>query len=136
MSMAVKKSVLSGAVVRGFGEGAYFMAMPHYQEEIKRKLGFRAYPGTLNLKVSKSQSTILKNVEPIKIAGFKKNGKTFGEAKCYRARIKNISGSVIVPYLTKHKKDVVEFIAPVHVKSELKLKEGTNVKIEIEKWQR
>lgn len=136
MSMAVKKSFLSGAVARGFGEGAYFMAMPHYQEEIKRKLGFRAYPGTLNLKVGKSRIGILKNIEPIKIAGFKKGSKTFGEAKCYMARIKNISGSIIVPDLTRHKKDVVEFIAPVHIKSELKLKEGDNVKIEIEKWQR
>lgn len=136
MSMPVKKYVLSGAVVRGFGEGAYFMAMPYYQEEIKRKLGFRAYPGTLNLKVSKSQIAILKNIEQIKIGGFKKNNKTFGEAKCYLARIKNINGSIIVPELTRHKKDVVEFIAPVHIKSELKLKEGDNVKIELEKWQR
>ena len=132
--MGVKKIAINGTILRGLGEGAYFMSMQHYQEEIKDKLGFKAYPGTLNLKVSRKQADSLKNIAPIKINGFKSGNKTFGGASCYKAKIKNIGGSIIIPDLTKHK-DIMEFIAPIHLKSELKLKDGDKVKVEL-LWQK
>lgn len=121
---------ISGTIVRGLGEGTYFMSMRHYQKEIKKKLGFDAYPGTLNLKVEKKQIDLLKKINSIKIAGFKKKDKSFGGADCYKAKIKNVNGSIIVPHLTKHK-DVIEFIAPVHLKSGLKIKEGDKIRVEL-----
>ena len=128
--MSEKIKTLNVIIVRGLGEGAFFMSMRHYQQEIKKKLGFEVYPGTLNLKVGKKQKDILKSIKPIKIDGFKSGNKTFGGANCYRAKIKNINCSIIVPDLTKHK-DVIEFIAPVHLKSELKLKDGDKIKVEL-----
>ena len=128
--MAKKKAILSGTIVRGLGEGTYFMSMQHYQKEIKKKLGFKAYPGTLNIKIGKKQVDLLKNAEPIEIEGLKKNGKIFGGANCYRAKIKNVKGSIIVPQITRHK-NVIEIIAPVHLKSELKLKDGAKIKVEL-----
>ena len=126
--MVVK--VISGIIIRGLGEGAYFMSMLHYQKEIKKKIGFKAYPGTLNLKVSRDQINSLKKIKPIEIDGFKKNKKNFGGVDCYMAKIKSINGSIIIPHLTKHK-DIIEFIAPVHLKSELKLKDGDKIKVEL-----
>lgn len=118
----------SGIIVSGLGEGAYFMSMQHYKKEIKKMLGFDPYPGTLNLKVGKNEIEAVKKKSPIRIDGFKSNGKTFGGASCYRARIKSIDGAVIVPDLTKHK-DVLEFIAHVHLKSELGLRDGDKVSV-------
>lgn len=129
--MVGNKIVLSGILVRGLGEGTYFMSMQHYKKEIKKRLGFNAYPGTLNLKVGKKQMDVLKNIKSIKINGFKSKNRTFGGASCYQAKIKSINGSIIVPDLTKHKKDIIEFIAPVHLKSELKLKDGDKIKVEL-----
>lgn len=124
------KNVISGAIARGLGEGAYFMSMQHYQKEIKKKLGFNAYPGTLNLKISKKQRGNLKKLAPIKISGFRQKDKEYGGADCYRANINGINGAIIIPHLTKHK-DILEFIAPVHLKSELKLKDGDKIKVEL-----
>ncbi len=121
---------VSGTVVKGLGEGAVFMSMPHYKHEIKTNLGFNAYPGTLNVKVTKPQFDSLKNHLPIKIKGYKKDGKTFGSANCHKAKIKEINGAIIIPDINKHK-DIIEFIAPVHLKSELKLTDGDKVKIEL-----
>jgi len=121
---------LTGSAVRGLGEGTFFMSMQHYQKEVKKKLGFNAYPGTLNLKVEKSELDSLKKMTPIKIDGCKSGNKTFGGASCYRARIRNINGAIILPDLTKHK-NIIEFIAPVHLKSELKLNDGDKVKVEL-----
>ena len=128
--MGGKKIVLNADLVRGLGEGSYFMSIHHYQKEIKRKLGFNAYPGTLNLKVNKKQIDLLKKIAPIKINGFKLKNKTFGGADCFKAKIKNINGAIITPHLTKHKY-VLEFIAPVHIKTELNIKDGDKIKVEL-----
>ena len=128
--MGGKKIVLNADLVRGLGEGSYFMSIHHYQKEIKRKLCFNAYPGTLNLKVNKKQIDLLKKIAPIKINGFKLKNKTFGGADCFKAKIKNIYGAIIIPHLTKHN-DIIELIAPMHLKSELKLKDGDKVKVEL-----
>lgn len=128
--MGGKKIVLEGIIVRGLGEGTYFTSMQHYQNEIKEKLGFKAYPGTLNLKVNKKQIDLLKKINSIKIDGFKSNNKTFGGVNCFKAKIDNIIGSIIIPDLTKHK-NIIEFIAPVHLKSEIKIKDGAKIKVEL-----
>ena len=128
--MGSRNNVVYGTVSTGFGEGAYFMSMPHYKNEIKKKLGFDAYPGTLNLKVESNQINLLKKNKPIKIDGIKKNNRIFGQVDCYRAKINNMGGSIIIPHLTKHK-NIIEFIAPVHLKTELRLKNGDKIKIEL-----
>ena len=50
--MGGNNKVLSGIVVKGLGEGSFFMSMGHYKKEIKKKLGFNAYEGTLNIKIN------------------------------------------------------------------------------------
>ena len=126
--------VLDGIVTSGLGEGSFFMSMEHYKNEIKKKLGFDAYPGTLNLKINKKQKESLKRINPIRIEGYEKDNETFGGANCYKARVNNINGAIIIPDLTKHK-DIVEFIAPVNIKSELEIKDEDKIKIEL-KWQK
>jgi len=122
--------VLSGIVVKGQGEGSHYLSMEYYKQEIKKKVGFDVYPGTLNLKIDEKQLELLGNMAPININDHKSgNIKLFG-AKCYKASIKNTNGAIIMPDLTKHK-NVIEFIAPVHLKSELKIKDGDIVKIEL-----
>ena len=123
------KSV-KGTIVSGLGEGAYFMSMGHYKEEIKKNLGFEAYPGTLNIKIKENHEDLLKNAKLIKISGFASGNKTFGGALGFKAKIKNINGAVIVPDINKNPDDIVEFIAPVHVKSALNLKDDDEIEIE------
>lgn len=129
--MHAKNIVLDGVIVRGLGEGTFFMSMEHYRNEISKKIGFVPYPGTLNLKVEKKQSDKLKNIVPIKIGGYTKNNRIFGGASCYKAKIRDVAGSILVPDITRHNKDIIEIIAPVHLKSELKLKEGDKVRLEL-----
>ena len=128
--MASRIIVLEGVIASGFDAGACFMSMNHYKKEIKKKLGFDAYPGTLNIKIGEKQMALLKSIPLIEIRGYKLGIKKFGGASCYKAKIKNINGSIIVPELTKHS-DIIEFIAPVHVKSELMIRDGEKIKIEM-----
>ena len=125
--------MIEGTLTKGLGEGAFFMSIPHYKKQIKDKLGFDAYPGTLNIKIAgnpQKQLDLLKKADTIRIDGHKSAGTEFGGAVCYRARIENTRGAIIVPDLTKHK-NTVEFIAPVHLRSSLNLKEGQKIKVDL-----
>ena len=128
--MGDKKIVLNCIIMSGPGEGAFFMSMHHYKDEIKKKLGFDAYPGTLNLKVSQEELNSIKNMNVIRIEGYKSGNKTFGGADCYKARIKGVNGAIITPDLTKHK-NIIEFIAPVYLRSKLNLNDDDKIKVEI-----
>jgi len=61
--------VLEGTVTRGIGEGALFMSMDHYKKEIKKKLGFGAFPGTLNIKTKENWKESLEKKDKIIIRG-------------------------------------------------------------------
>ena len=125
---------MEGIITSGVGEGSIFMSMEHYKKEIKEKLGFDAYPGTLNIKTNKEQIESLKKINPIRIDGYEKGNKTFYGANCYKAKINNINGAIIIPDMNKHKEDITEFIAPVNLKSKLKIKDGDRIKIELINW--
>ena len=104
------------------------MSIGYYKKNTREKLGFDPYPGTLNLRLGKSAASLLKKLIPIRIDGFKKNSQTFGGADCYKIKINSINGSIIVPDLTENEGDIIEIIAPVNLKSELKIKDGDKVK--------
>lgn len=123
--------VFEGIVTSGLGKGAVFMSINYYKEMIKEKLGFEAYPGTLNLLIDNEQLNTFKKIDPMRIDGFKKDGKTFGGARCYKIKINNIDGSIIIPDLTEHEENMVEVIAKVNLKSELQIKDGDKVKIQL-----
>ncbi len=122
-----------GTITRGLGKGAVFLSIDYYKNNIREKLGFVPYPGTLNLEVTKRQQTHLKEITPIRIEGFKKNGRTYGGASCYKIKINSINAAIIVPDLTEHEESMIEVVAPVNLKSKLKVEDGDKVKIELVK---
>ena len=124
-------TALEGIVVVGLGTGAVFMSIDHYKKEIKEKLGFDAYPGTLNMVLNNRQTNLLKDINPIRIESFKKDNKTFGGVSCYKVKINNVDGAIIVPDLTEHEEDTIEIIAPINLKLKLNIKDGDKIKIEL-----
>ncbi len=125
----------TGKVEKGLGEGAKFLKLPPYKENIKKTLGFYPYAGTLNVKINREyvekRLTIRENKEkkynPLVINGFQQDGKEYGKIDCYRCKIKNIhgeeNGAVVFPARSAHGLHVLELIAPVNLRKELLLKE-------------
>lgn len=124
----------TGTVVAGLGEGAMFMKMPHYEENIKKELGFVPYPGTLNVMISAEdveKRLRLKAYAPIVISGFKRDGKEFGKILCYKCTIMGVKGAVVFPVRSAHGLNVLELIAPMNLRKELALGENGRVEFTI-----
>lgn len=127
--LKIKKTQIAGIVENGMGEGCYYISLKQYKEKIRQKLGFTAYPGTLNLKVKKEDiSPFLNSMVPVKIVGFKTRERAFGSIACYKIKFKNIKAAVVVPERTRYN-DILEIIAPFNLRNKFNLKTGDKITI-------
>ena len=127
---------IEGIVFSGLGEGRYYMSLEGYVKQIEEKLGFKPYPGTLNIRLVE-KSEILKRLKleeypPILIAGFSNGKRTYGSVKAYKASINGFKpAAVVIPSRTSYGIDVLEVIAPVMLREKLNLRDGDVVKVTI-----
>ena len=122
-----KKISITGTIVKGSGEGGYYTSLRQYKEKIRQKLGFKVYPGTLNVKAKKQEiSPFLNSLTSIKINGFKTRERTFGEITCYKVKFKNINATIVVPERTRYE-DILEIIAPFNLRNKFNLKTGNKI---------
>jgi riboflavin kinase len=127
---------LEGILFSGLGEGAYYIAEDGYRKQFIEKLGFAPYPGTLNLKLTTDYDlktlAELEKYPAVELEGFKNETRSFGPAKCYPAMINTqVKGAVIFAMRTHYDTSVLEIVAPVFLRGNLKLKDGNKVKVEI-----
>ena len=113
---------LSGTVTSGLGRAHVFMAQSHYQEQFKTVLGSGAWPGTLNVDILEDEINTYQKLrviagleqgenssetESIRIAGFEREGRSFGGATAFPASISSdgehwINCAILIPDLTRH----------------------------------
>jgi len=129
-----KKIVLSGRVVSGLGEGQYYTNLEGYRTQFKEKLGINPYPGTLNIKLDEKSLPLRSMFElgGIHIEGFKTEDRTFGEARCYPATIEGLRCGLVLPQRSHHGDDIIEVISPYYLREKLGLKDGSEVKVEVQ----
>jgi len=126
--------VFMGGAVAGLGQGAYYLSQKCYKEHFRKKLGFIPFPGTLNVSIPADQiekRMMLREKPPIKIPGFCKGGKSFGEISAYRCVVGGIPSAVIFPERSAHGLQVLEVVAPFSLRQKLKLQDGSQVSVEV-----
>jgi riboflavin kinase len=122
---------MKGKVFSGTGEGAQFASLPWVKRQIKEKIGFIPYPGTLNLRLNNDFVAIrrlLENANAIDI--LPEPGYCSG--KCFKAYImQRLKCAVILPCVKNYPKDVLEIVAPSNLREKLKLSDGDEVEVKI-----
>lgn len=124
---------LEGRVISGLGEGKYYMQQEGYRRQFKRELGFKPYPGTLDIKLDKASlelKAMLPELPGKWIEGFETPERTFGPVKCFPAKLLGMEVALALPSRSHHS-DVIEIVAPKNLRKSLKLKDGDSVKVEV-----
>lgn len=124
---------LHGEVVSGLGEGRYYMSLEGYKEQFVKKLGFKPYPGTLNVRVAGEDLPrvhALRYAGGVSIKGFVEQGRTFGEVVAHTATLKGSKCILIFP-ARGHYADTIEVVSPDFLRKKLSLKDGDRVEISI-----
>lgn len=126
--------VIRGRVKTGLGEGRYYISREGYRKAFNRILGFDPYPGTLNVEVEpidREKVAELKDQEGLLIPEFESEGRTFGAVKCFRAELQGMEAAAIFP-LRSHHTNVIEIIAPQHLREALSLVDGAEVQVKMD----
>lgn len=122
---------IKGRVVPGLGEGGFYVEK--YAEEFEKALGFKPFPGTLNIEITNSALPLheCKGVE------VKPPAPGYGSVVAYEACLNSVKVYIIKPLMTKHSSQVIEVISPIKLREVLGLKNGDVVEIRIfcEKYQ-
>jgi len=124
----VRKMILEGRVFSGGGIGSFFINLSWVRSQIKEKLGFNPYPGTLNLQLLPGTDVkeLRDTTKGIKI----KSSEGFHEGRCFKALImEKLWGAVVVPDVPKYPHDLLEILAPVNLRETLGLKDGVDIEV-------
>lgn len=124
---------VEGRVASGLGEGRYYLAQEGYVRQIEEKLGFKPYPGTLNLQLDGSETNklrLLKAAPAVAIQGFQADNRTFGGVDAWRAKLRDVPCAVILPQRTHHAK-TLEVIAADYLRDALQVKDGDKIEVDI-----
>ena len=141
---------LSGTVTSGLGRAHVFMAQSHYQEQFKTVLGSGAWPGTLNVDILEDEINTYQKLrvtagleqgenssetESIRIAGFEREGRSFGGATAFPASISSdgehwINCAILIPDLTRHT-ETAEVISSSFLRERLPCSDGDMVTLRL-----
>lgn len=128
-----KTIIFEGEVVSGLFQGAYYISKEGYQRQIIQKLGFEAFPGTLNVKIKEEEYNKRQKLErgpSIRLEGFKDEERSFGAAKVYPCIINDEEeGAMIVAERSSHDYSVMEIISPQYLRRKMELADGDKIKV-------
>jgi len=122
---------LRGKVVTGMGEGGYYITQKPYMDQFQSKLNFRPFEGTLNVKLTKEdlgKMEFIKSMPGHTIDGFEKDGRTFGKATAYKAKIQNLDCAIVMPERS-HYDDILELVCKYHLRRTLSINDGDVVSV-------
>jgi len=119
---------LNGRVFSGKGEGKKFVTLPWVDRQIREKLGFSPYPGTLNIRLSReglTQKKLLAKAERLEIVP----EKGYCRGSLIKAKITGLDCGIIVPQVPAYPADVVEVVAAVFLRQRLRLSDGSEAAV-------
>ena len=124
------KIVLNGTVFSGKGEGKKFIGLPWVKRQIEGKLGFSPYSGTLNLRLTKE--SLEKRIKLENTSGISVEPQAgYCPGIMFRACIGVLDCAVVVPQIPNYPSDVLEVIASVCLREQLKLVDGSSVTVSV-----
>ena len=129
----LKDWIIAGKIVSGAGEGAYFTRINWVQEQCAERLGFKPYPGTLNLEISSEYIPIIESLNLEEGIELISPDPKFCNAKAFAVSLGDIGGALIMPdeKVRIHAQNIIEIIAPLNIKASLNVSDGDFISVAI-----
>jgi len=119
---------IKGCLMSGMEKAQHFLSMEEYQDRIETAVGFRPFPGTLNLEVDPERARQLKqSLEEKRVDSFDKDGKSFGGLSAYPVEFNGRKAAVLEIDRSDYGDEILELIAKEELRENLGLKDGDEV---------
>jgi len=119
-----------GIVFSGTGTGKQFIDLPWVKQQIKEKLGFIPYSGTLNIRLTRLGIEKRKLLDTAEGFGVSPQA-GYSPGVLFRASIGALTCAVVVPMVPDYPSDVLEIIAPIYLRGTLGVTDGNAVTIAV-----
>ena len=121
-----KNRVLTGKIVSGIKQGAFFTQLDWVQEQCLEKLGFKPYPGTLNLEITHENMAIIEALRPQRGVELVPPDSNFCSGFVFPITVEGISGAIVAPAedVRVHGKNIIEIISHLGLKDALGVEDG------------
>lgn len=126
----MKKIELSGKVFSGRGEGEKFLELPWVKRQVKEKLGFIPYHGTLNVRLSEESAKrrkLLEKATSMKVCP----AEGYCSGKIFKAFVGVLECAIVIPEVAGYPRDVLEIIAPANLREKLQLADGDKITVTV-----
>jgi CTP-dependent riboflavin kinase len=126
----LKKTKLSGKVFSGRGDGTRFLELPWVKLQVKEKLGFTPYLGTLNVRLSEEsikRRKLLEEATTMQVCPAE--GHCSG--KIFKASVGMLECAVVIPEVTGYPADVLEIIAPANLREKFHIADGDQIAVTV-----
>ena len=117
---------ITGKIVSGIKQGAFFMQLDWVQEQCLQKLGFKPYAGTLNLEIVKENMAIIETLQAQEGIELVPPDSNFCSGFVFPITIEGITGALVAPApdVRVHAKNIIEIISPIGLKDALAVEDG------------
>jgi len=119
-----------GTVFSGNGDGRKFVSLPWVKRQIKEKLGFTPYLGTLNIRLTEESvqlKSLLGKAEQFKICP----EKGYCTGILIKASLDGLNCGVILPQVRSYPQDKLEVIAAWNLRERLGLNDDSGVCVDV-----
>jgi CTP-dependent riboflavin kinase len=126
----LKKVELSGKVFSGGGKGEKFLELPWVKQQLKEKLGFISYHGTLNIMLSEESAKrrkLLERATSMKVCP----AEGYCSGKIFKAFVGMLACAVIIPGVPGYPLNVLEIVAPANLREKLQLADGDEITVTV-----
>jgi len=122
---------ISGKLFSGMGAGEEYLSKPPYQEKFKEILGYRPFPGTLNLRLEdKDLVEEIRSREHERLESFEHEETEYSGIDIYPCEIMGVEAAYLDLDVTDYGDEVLELIAPIELRDLLGLEDGDEVEVE------
>ncbi len=127
------KMTLTGKIVSGVKQGAFFTQLDWFQLQCRDKLGFKPYAGTLNLEISDDDAPMVAALEQEAEIEFIPPDSEFCSGKAYPVLVEGIRAAIVIPAaeVRVHGKNIIEVISDQRLKDVLNVDDGDSVLLSI-----
>jgi riboflavin kinase len=124
------KIEVEGRIFTGRGEGRKYVELEWVKQQVKEKLGFDPYPGTLNLRLNEKDvkhRVLLERGAELRLC----HSQGYCTGLLLKAALDGMACGVVIPQVEDYPDDVLEVVASVNLKQKLRLRDDDLVTVTV-----
>ena len=128
-----KQLAITGKIISGARQGAFFTQLDWVQEQCIEKLGFAPWPGTLNLEIRLDQVAVIEDMRLKNGIELTAPDANYCSGYVFPVSVGGIPSAVVIPSddVRVHEKNIIEIIAPRYLKETLGVKDGDSISLTV-----